>query len=115
LLITIDRNRLPKPQRLKRIKNLDMLRIPRKRAWITFTVETMKTLKMQVEVAWIGVSLRPLYSGTRKIPPPRPSPLKKPARNPPLKISLRLRDIISFLSKSSSPKVTEGAVHTYIR
>ncbi len=55
---------------------------PRRIPWITLSKDPDKIVNEQVAAAWIGLHPKALYIGIKKIPPPNPSPLKIPVKNP---------------------------------
>lgn len=80
LLKIIEIVKLPIEQTEKKNKKVFILRIPMKITCRTFINELMHTIKAVVEVAWTGDSFSFLSIGTKKIPPPKPKPVKIPAQ-----------------------------------
>ncbi len=80
--------KLPIEQTEKKKTNNFKLRIPINKTCKQFINELIQTIKAPVEVACKGESLSFLNIGIKNTPPPKPKPLKIPAKKLPMKIYL---------------------------
>ena len=88
LLKSIEIVKLPNEQVEKKNINVFKLSTPINITCKTFINELIQTMKAAVELARIAESLSRLSIGIKKIPPPKPKPLKIPAPKLHIKIYL---------------------------
>jgi len=80
--------KLPNEQTEKKNINVSKLSTPINITCKTFMNVLIQTMKAAVELACIAESFSLLSIGIKKIPPPKPKPLKIPAQKLPIKIYL---------------------------